>query len=146
MTVFGGVVVPGDRRGRQLGFPTANLAEVYGDQPQDGIYASIVRVGNAGDLHGATVSVGENPTFGDAAGRRIEVHIHDYARGLYGTEVRVWAVRRLRPTMRFSGPAELIRRSAEDIRRSRVLLLPLLRSGAQALGEDVLAGSDERSC
>lgn len=145
MTAFGGVVVPGDRRGRQLGFPTANLAEVYGDQPQDGIYASIVRVGDAAVLHGATVSVGENPTFGHAAGRRIEVHIHDFARGLYGTEVRVWAVRRLRPTMRFSGPAELIRRSAEDVRRSRVLLLPLLRGSAQGLGDDVLGGTDERS-
>ena len=128
MTAFGGVVAPGDRRGRQLGFPTANLAEVYGDEPQDGIYASIVRIGDAAVLHGATVSVGENPTFGHTAGRRIEVHIHDFARALYGAEVRVWAVRRLRATMRFSGPAELIRYSAEDIRRSRVVLLPLLRT------------------
>lgn len=126
--MFRGVVSPGDRRGRLLGFPTANLAVVAGRPPADGIYACLVRLDGETAGRGATASVGDNPTFADVDGRRVEVHLHDFAGDLYGRELEVRVVRLLRPTARFSGPGELMRRSAEDVRRSRALLLRLERA------------------
>lgn len=127
-----GRVVPGAGRGRDLGFPTANLGF---DQPvalpRDGVYA--VRVawrsgdrkgwsGEAGWRWGAGVaSLGRRPTFGPGE-RVLEVHVFDIAEALYGTSMRVEFVRRQRGERRFASPAGLVRQMKVDARRARHIL------------------------
>ena len=117
-----GTVVPGDGRGRGLGFPTANLALEHGGLPGDGIYAARVRIDDDPQLWAASVSVGANPTFEGDRERRVEVHVHDADLDLYGRRLAVFLVARLRPTLRFDGVDALIAQTADDITRSRALL------------------------
>jgi riboflavin kinase len=120
--VIAGVVVPGDGRGRELGFPTANLARDGGELPPDGIYAAWVRVGDGPRSYAASVSVGTNPTFAGDRERRVEVHLHDADLDLYGRTLVVSLVAHLRPTRRFADVDELISQSADDVSRCRELL------------------------
>lgn len=117
-----GVVVPGDGRGRELGFPTANLALDHGELPADGIYAAWARIDDDVTPWAASVSVGANPTFDGDRERRVEVHLHDVGLDLYGRRLAVTLVARLRPTLRFDGVDALIAQTADDIVRCRVLL------------------------
>jgi riboflavin kinase len=125
-----GLVVPGDGRGRVLGFPTANLAIDGGDLPADGIYAAWARIDDDLRVWEASVSVGANPTFDGDRERRLEVHIHDAVLELYGRRVRVDLVARLRGTRRFADVAELIAQSAEDVERCRRVLARASRERA----------------
>ena len=121
--VIGGVVVPGDGRGRELGFPTANLAlDDDDDLPTDGIYAAWVRIDDDAQRWAASVSVGANPTFAGDRERRVEVHLHDADIDLYGRRMEVQLVAHLRPTLRFADVSELIAQTADDVERCRVLL------------------------
>lgn len=120
--VIGGVVVPGDGRGRDLGFPTANLALDNDSLPADGIYAAWVRIDDDAHAWAASVSVGANPTFAGDRERRVEVHLHDAEVDLYGRRLVVELVAHLRPTLRFADVADLIARTADDVARCRVLL------------------------
>lgn len=120
------MVAPGDRRGRLLGFPTANLAITAGDPPADGVYACWVTLDGEWETRGGTVSIGANPTFDDVHDRRVEVHLHDFGGDLYGRALRVEIVRLLRENARLGGVGELTRKSAEDVRRSRAILARLL--------------------
>ncbi|MEV4737845.1 MULTISPECIES: riboflavin kinase [unclassified Microbacterium] len=117
-----GVVVSGDGRGRDLGFPTANLDLDDGILPRDGIYAAWVRVDDDAHPWEASVSVGANPTFAGDRARRVEVHLHDAALDLYGRRLRVELVAWLRGTLRFPDAASLVAQSAEDVARCRALL------------------------
>lgn len=117
-----GVVVPGDGRGRELGFPTANLALDHADLPEDGIYAAWARIDADPLSRAASVSVGANPTFEGDRARRVEVHLHDADLDLYGRRMAVTLVARLRPTLRFDGVDALIAQTADDVIRCRALL------------------------
>lgn len=117
-----GVVVPGDGRGRDLGFPTANLALDGAELPGDGIYAAWARIDDAPQSWAASVSVGSNPTFEGDRERRVEVHLHDADLDLYGRRLRVTLVARLRPTLRFDGVDALIAQTADDVIRCQTLL------------------------
>lgn len=117
-----GVVVPGDGRGRELGFPTANLALDEGDLPEDGIYAAWVRIDEDPHLRAASVSVGANPTFEGDRDRRVEVHLHDADLDLYGRRLGVMLVSLVRPTLRFDCVEALIAQTADDVIRCRMLL------------------------
>jgi riboflavin kinase len=120
---FGGVVVGGDKRGRLLGFPTANVAPSAGSLiPADGVYACWVSFPPEPALHGATVSIGNNPTFGDVSERRIEAFVHDFSANLYGCPVSVRIVEHIRNMECFDSLDELISATAEDVRRSRARL------------------------
>jgi riboflavin kinase/FMN adenylyltransferase len=125
-----GVVVHGDARGRQLGFPTANLGRISGMVPADGVYAGrLLRPALAGDHpdHAdselpAAVSVGTNPTF-DGVDRRVEAYVLDRDDlDLYDEEVVVELVDRLRPTLKFDGVDALVRQMHDDVDRARELL------------------------
>jgi riboflavin kinase/FMN adenylyltransferase len=124
-----GEVVEGQKRGRTLGFPTANLRTDPVLHPADGVYAVVVRVlGDARDastsdaatpLHGVA-NLGVRPTL--AAGRSVEVHLLDFERDLYGARLRMGFVARLRPEQRFSGLPELRAQIALDCEAARSTL------------------------
>lgn len=117
-----GLVVEGDRRGRLLGFPTANVRTQVEALPSDGVYAVRARVlGSASEpwLNGV-MNLGVRPTF--AAGRSIEVHLLDTSRDLYGATLRVEVVSRLRDEQRFDGIEALRQQIQQDVARARQVL------------------------
>ncbi|MGL6097152.1 MAG: bifunctional riboflavin kinase/FAD synthetase, partial [Fimbriiglobus sp.] len=112
-----GEVVTGARRGRTIGFPTANLGNVNVLVPGVGVYA-VRAVLPDNTTRPAAANVGTNPTFGDDA-RKIEVHVLDFSGDLYGTTVAVEFVARLRDTRPFAGPAELVEQLNRDVEAAR---------------------------
>ncbi|MDP6348630.1 MAG: riboflavin biosynthesis protein RibF [Chloroflexota bacterium] len=113
---YAGRVARGDRRGRELGFPTANL-EIEPDRvvPARGVYAGRVLVsGEDRALQRAVINLGTRPTFGD--GRQLlEAHLLDFDGDLYDRSVRVYFEQYLRPERRFAGVAELKEQIDADI-------------------------------
>jgi riboflavin kinase/FMN adenylyltransferase len=117
-----GSVVPGDGRGQGLGYPTANL-EYPPDKilPANGIYACWAWLDGA--RHLAAVNVGIRPQFHpDAHTPLVEAHILDLDRQLYGEDLRLDFVQRLREEMRFPSVPELIEQIERDVQRTRQLL------------------------
>ncbi len=111
-----GVVGTGQKRGRTLGFPTANLEQVQTLLPGDGVYA--VRVSHDGQTFAGAANVGPNPTFGELA-RKLEVHLIDFSGDLYGESLGVAFLRRLRGTRPFAGPDDLVRQLRQDVEQAR---------------------------
>ena len=127
-----GTVVHGDHRGRELGYPTANLATTpHAAVPADGVYAARLVVAPYTEhaaRHPAAVSIGTNPTF-DGAERRVEAHVIDLHGSedldLYGAHVALDFVDRIRGQIRFDGPdalADLVAQMADDVDATRRLL------------------------
>jgi riboflavin kinase/FMN adenylyltransferase len=113
-----GIVVRGDGRGRELGFPTANLDVPEGLLvPPDGVYAGWAR-----DRH-AAVSIGTNPHF-DGVERRVEAHLLDFDGDLYGERllVELWAA--LREQRRFDTLEDLVAAIGDDVERTRAAVRP----------------------
>ncbi|MEH6781656.1 MAG: riboflavin kinase [Rhodoglobus sp.] len=120
---FRGTVVHGDKRGRELGFPTANIAVIdHGALPVDGVYACWVTFPPATVPHGATISIGDNPTFDDVTDRRVEAFVHDFDGDLYGAEVEFTVHSWLRGMFRCESLDELIEKTAADVAASRIAL------------------------
>ncbi len=107
----GGVVVQGDRRGRTIGFPTANLDCEDVLLPSDGVYAVVFAID--GEHVRGVANLGVRPTF--KAGRSVEVHLFDFDRDIYGADVRVGFVKRLRGERTFSGLPALIAQIEQDV-------------------------------
>lgn len=117
--VLRGVVVPGARRGRELGYPTANVRSEGADLPQDGVYAGVLTV--AGTRRPAAISVGSNPTFeGDR--RTVEAYVLDFEGDLYGHVVQVEGHHRLRGMAAFGSVGALLEAMADDVSRTRALM------------------------
>ena len=114
-----GVVVHGAKRGRTIGFPTANLATEKELLPADGVYAVKVRVGDA--LYDGACNIGRNPTFGNHE-TSIEVFLLDYSGDLYGQEIRIFFVERIRGERKFTGVEALKEAIAADVARCREIL------------------------
>ncbi len=112
-------VAHGDKRGRLLGYPTANLILDHGVTLRHGIYAVRARIG--GRTHAAVASFGRRPTFDDGA-PRLEVHLFDFTGDLYGQEMDVAFVGWIRPELKFDGVEPLIRQMDEDSRQARAIL------------------------
>jgi riboflavin kinase/FMN adenylyltransferase len=121
-----GVVVEGDRRGRELGYPTANVPLPPGKAaPADGVYAGWLTRADTGERYPAAISVGTNPTFAGERDRRVEAYALDRDDlELYGVEVEIAFVDRLRGMVRFDGIGPLLATMADDVRRTRELLTP----------------------
>jgi len=117
-----GLVVEGDRRGRALGFPTANLRFGYrAAMPSLGIYAA--RVARGGPPHqAALVSIGTRPTFKEDGAVVAEVHLLDYEGDLYGTLLGVELTARLRDERRFDDAAALVEQMHRDVTAARIVL------------------------
>ena len=127
-----GVVVRGLRRGRELGFPTANLeAATAGVVPPDGVYAGWLVRGSSAEVGGqrlpAAISIGTNPTFDDVPQRTVEAHVLGRADlNLYGEEVGIELVERLRPMLAFDGLDALLVQMRADIEdTARILEVPV---------------------
>ncbi len=118
-----GEVVHGLKRGRELGFPTANLSpQSQGDVPADGVYAGWLRTAD-GIHRRAAISVGMNPTFDDVEMRQVEAYVLDETDlDLYGQEVVVEFVDRIRGMVAFRGIPALIEQMTDDVARTREIL------------------------
>lgn len=114
-----GEVMTGERRGRTIGVPTANLRPRMEFTPKMGVYVSRTRVGSQEFL--SVTNLGVNPTFHSEPGAplKVETHLLDFAGDLYGREIRVDLLRHLRDEQRFSGIEELKSQIAKDIAATR---------------------------
>jgi riboflavin kinase/FMN adenylyltransferase len=110
-----GEVVHGDKRGRELGFPTANLVPRTGYvTPGHGVYAC-----RTGDGHIAAVNVGVRPMFTTGRGELIEAYLLDFDGDLYGTELRLEFLKRLRGEKRFASVDALVEQMHRDVEQAR---------------------------
>ncbi|HPU12569.1 MAG TPA: bifunctional riboflavin kinase/FAD synthetase [Aeromicrobium sp.] len=118
-----GVVIEGDRRGREIGFPTANIPvdDEYA-VPPDGVYATWVNLPD-GSRAAAATSIGTNPTFENVAGRRVESYVLDRDDlFLYGNHLRVEFVEHLREMVAFDSLADLLAQMDRDVEQARAIL------------------------
>ena len=112
--LFEGEVVPGDKRGRELGMPTANI--VPDDRlacPGHGVYAAWAHG------HPAAVNVGVRPTFGTGRGLLVEAYLLDFSGDLYGQTLRIAFLERMRGEKRFDSAADLVAQMRLDVERAR---------------------------
>lgn len=116
-----GEVVEGDRRGRTIGFPTANLEADAELLPANGVYASRVRIAGGEALHDAVTNVGVRPTF-DGVRPTVETFLLDWSGDLYGRRIEVQLVARLRDERRFDGIDALKAQLAKDVDAARAAL------------------------
>ncbi len=114
-----GRVVTGQRRGKRLGFPTANLHVTGVMLPPDGVYA--VRVNVAGSLHPGVANLGFNPTFSEHA-HRLEAHLFDFDDDLYGKRIEVGFIKRLRGETKFANVQALVEQITADAAAARQAL------------------------
>lgn len=130
-----GPVVKGDQRGRDLGYPTANLA--YGEQmiPRFGVYATWVDVldGPQAGRYAGVASLGERPTFGVNA-PNFEVHLFDFAGDLYGVEISVSLVQYLRGEEAFDDLDALIVQMDNDSAQAKSVLKNATVPDGQTIG------------
>ncbi len=118
--VLEGTVTAGDGRGRKLGFPTANLKPVNELVPPNGVYATVAMLD--GVIYPAVTNIGVRPTFGDETyGAVVETHILDLDGELYGRDIRLAFVQRMRDERAFDGPEALRRQIETDCRQARAL-------------------------
>jgi riboflavin kinase/FMN adenylyltransferase len=114
-----GTVLPGDRRGRALGYPTANLKLDPDCGLKHGIYAVRVRI--ADEVRDGVASFGRRPTFDDGP-PLLEVHLFDFAGELYGTAIDVAFLGWIRAEAKFEKVEDLVARMQEDARLARAAL------------------------
>ena len=118
---FSGEVTEGDKRGRTLGFPTANLLPRDGYVvPGHGVYACRARTAD-GVVHVAATNVGVRPMFVTGRGELIEAFLVDFEGDLYGTELRVEFLKRLRGEKRFESVEALIEQMGHDVEEARAI-------------------------
>ena len=119
-----GVVMLGDQRGRELGFPTANVPiDPAAAAPADGVYAGWLRRLDDDSTYPTAISVGTNPTFDGHRERRVEGYVLDRDDlELYGVEVEISFVERLRGMLRFDSIETLVEAINDDVARTRQVL------------------------
>lgn len=121
-----GPVIGGEQRGRELGYPTANMSIDGLHAPKFGVYSVLVDVldgPHAGSYHGAS-SIGVRPMFGENKAN-IETFLFDFSGDLYGSNLSVGLVEYLRPELKFDGLDALISQMADDCAQSREILASL---------------------
>lgn len=116
-----GVVIHGDKRGKKIGFPTANIKPEHPKKiiPKNGVYAVKMRLGKA--WHSGMMNIGVRPTF-DGEEQALEVHLFNFDKDIYGMEIQVRFFERIRDEMKFSGVDELKARLEEDKKASLLIL------------------------
>ena len=116
-----GTVVHGDKRGKAIGFPTANIKPEHVNKiiPKEGVYAVKVRIN--GDWFNGMMNIGTRPTF-DGEQETLEVHLFNFETDIYGKEVQVRFFKRIRDEKKFNGKEELIEQLKEDKKLTQQLL------------------------
>lgn len=114
-----GRVIPGYQRGRQLGFPTANIVTRTEMLPSDGIYATFLEADQR--LWSSVTNIGVNPTFGGGP-RTIESYIFDFSGDLYGRSVKLFFVKKIREEKKFPTPEDLVGQMKKDVLGAREIL------------------------
>ncbi len=109
-------------RGRTLGFPTANLAEIPTLVPAPGVYACRALI--AGQPHAAAVHIGPNPTFGDSS-TKVEVHVLDFSHNLYGEQIELEFLCQVREVQQFPSAEALQAQLNADLQQVRRCLAEL---------------------
>ncbi|WP_227395498.1 bifunctional riboflavin kinase/FAD synthetase [Jeotgalibacillus aurantiacus] len=110
-----GSVIHGEKRGRKIGFPTANISyDPVGMIPSPGVYAVQLHV--LGRWHDGVCNIGYKPTFNDpgSSALSVEVHLFDFSESIYGEEVKVKWVKRIRSEKKFDGIDSLVRQISLD--------------------------------
>jgi riboflavin kinase / FMN adenylyltransferase len=120
-----GIVAHGDKRGRTIGFPTANIPLGRHLEPARGVYAVTVRLPD-GTLAAGVANIGRRPTVNSGPESRLEVNLFDYAGDLYGAELSVSLHAFLRSERRFAGLDELRAAIAADAAQARIILKGLI--------------------
>lgn len=114
-----GRVIPGYQRGRQLGFPTANIVTRTEMLPSDGIYATFLEADQR--LWSSVTNIGVNPTFGGGP-RTIESYIFDFSGDLYGRSVKLFFVKKIREEKKFPTPEDLVGQMKKDVLGAQEIL------------------------
>ena len=122
MSVVTGVVVVGDRRGRELGFPTANVELDMGCRlPGDGVYAGRFERAD-GSIYPCASSIGRRPAYYEEGVRLLEAHLLDFDDDLYGERVRVEVGTCVRKQQRFASSEALVQQMRSDVDAVRALM------------------------
>ncbi len=117
-----GTVMDGEKRGRKLGFPTANIkVEDFVLLPREGVYAAKVYLGSFEYL--GVVNIGRKPTFSEGRMKGVEVHIIDFQKDIYGDNVELQLLSRVRSEKKFQNPAQLIQQIQRDIVTAQHILI-----------------------
>lgn len=116
-----GQVVGGDKRGRAIGFPTANLDQIDGVVPAPGVYGGVARV-DLQQKHLAAIHIGPKPTFQSAEHSSVEVHLLDFSGDLYGRQLLVDFVSSVRDIARFDSAEQLAQQLSRDVSTIRAQL------------------------
>ena len=119
-----GSIVRGEARGREIGFPTANVCSENELLPPHGVYATSVQVAGEEANHPSVTNIGSRPTFG-GNGTTVETHILDFSRDLYGARIRLFFLQRLRDERAFADVDALRAQIDADIRHARRLFASL---------------------
>lgn len=114
-----GVVVAGNKRGRTLGFPTANIRTNGELFPKSGVYAAVLVL--KGERYKAVANVGNHPTFPDDP-FSVEAHIFDFNSDIYGEKVDLLFIERIRDDMAFPTPAALVEKIRHDVLKAKEIL------------------------
>jgi len=122
-----GLVIPGNQRGRKLGFPTANLK--MDDKitiPKDGIYATLAHIGN--DIYYSATSIGVNPTFGNNS-RTVETYLIKFNGNLYGKQLKLEFVKHIRDQQSFDSASTLKVQMEKDVQITVEILKSKFETG-----------------
>ncbi len=114
-----GEVITGQRRGIQMGFPTANIRLPSMASPPTGVY--VIEAEVEGKRYGGAANLGYNPTFGNTD-LSLEAHLFDFDGDIYGKTIVIRFIDRLREEIRFPGPAELVVQIARDVASAKKIL------------------------
>lgn len=116
-----GEVIKGDQRGRELGYPTANMKLGDTVHPAYGVYAGLVQIEGENEWHKSAINIGIRPMF-EIAEAQVESYIFDFDRDIYGKTLRVKPVKRLRGEAKFNSLGDLIRQMQLDCENARDIL------------------------
>lgn len=114
-----GQIKEGEKRGRQIGFPTANLETDWDILPKVGVYATLANVD--GTKHQSITNIGFRPTFGHSE-LLIETHIFDFNQDIYKKRIKVEFVDRVRDEQKFNGPEALVEQIKKDVEKVKEIL------------------------
>lgn len=120
-----GRVISGEKRGRSLGFPTANLETEKECLPGRGVYLTICQDLVSRNFFASLTNVGLRPTVSHDSRLSLESHLIDFQDDLYGRSMRIFFLRRLRDEMRFEGVAQLRHQIEKDVQRSKSLFMSM---------------------